>query len=170
MVNFLKFIADMVHLISILILLIKVRQTRNCIGTYYFLHVTTIGVSAKTQELYAIVFCLRYMDLFLYMVSWYNTLMKLAFICTTLYTLYLVKWKRPYSSVWFCCMCSIHVRRMNLRRITLSITSTYCQLLEYLHYLYTTAGCRSNSPGAIVFGWKHLPFYLNCTCSKDKEK
>lgn len=30
---FLKLIADMLHLASIVLLLVKIRQTRNCIGT-----------------------------------------------------------------------------------------------------------------------------------------
>lgn len=57
------------------------------------------GISAKTQELYVVIFCLRYLDLFMYFVSWYNTIMKIAFIASTVYTVYLIKWKKPYASV-----------------------------------------------------------------------
>ena len=39
-----------------------------------------IGLSCKTQELYLLVFCVRYMDLFMYYISLYNTFMKLFFI------------------------------------------------------------------------------------------
>ena len=88
--NVLKLIADMLHLASILILLVKIRQSRNC-----------IGVSAKTQELYVLIFCLRYLDLFMYIVSWYNTLMKVGFIAGTASTLYLIRWKKPYCTVFF---------------------------------------------------------------------
>ncbi len=86
----LRLIADMLHLASILILLLKIRNTRNC-----------IGVSAKTQELYVVVFCLRYLDLFMYYISLYNTLMKIAFIASAAYTVYLVKYKKPFCNVDF---------------------------------------------------------------------
>ncbi len=46
-----------------------------------------------------IVFCLRYVDLFMYYVSMYNTLMKVAFIASTMYTLYLIRWKKPFCTV-----------------------------------------------------------------------
>ncbi|KZV34862.1 Endoplasmic reticulum retention defective 2B, partial [Dorcoceras hygrometricum] len=38
------------------------------------------GISLKTQELYAIVFATRYLDLFVDYISLYNTLMKLIFL------------------------------------------------------------------------------------------
>ncbi|KAL2242522.1 UNVERIFIED_CONTAM: ER lumen protein-retaining receptor [Sesamum indicum] len=38
------------------------------------------GISLKTQELYAIVFATRYLDLFTDYISLYNTLMKLVFL------------------------------------------------------------------------------------------
>ncbi len=87
--TYLKLVADMLHLASIIILLQKIRSSRNC-----------IGISAKTQEIYVIVFCLRYLDLFMYFVSWYNTIMKIAFISSTIYTVYLIKYKKPYSTTY----------------------------------------------------------------------
>ena len=39
------------------------------------------------------------MDLFVYFVSLYNTVMKIAFIAATIYTLYLVRWKKPFCTV-----------------------------------------------------------------------
>lgn len=86
--TYIQVVADMVHLASIVILLLKIRNSRNC-----------IGISAKTQELYVIIFCLRYLDLFLYFVSWYNTIMKIAFIAATVYTVYLIKYKKPFCAV-----------------------------------------------------------------------
>ena len=90
--------ADMLHLASIIILLMKIRQSRNCIGKENC--IIGIGISAKTQELYVIIFCLRYLDLFMYFVSWYNTIMKIGFISATLYILYMIRWKKPYCSVY----------------------------------------------------------------------
>lgn len=42
------------------------------------------GISRKTQELYAIVFMARYLDLFTDFISVYNTFMKLIFIASSL--------------------------------------------------------------------------------------
>lgn len=39
-----------------------------------------LGISLKTQELYAIVFATRYLDIFTDFISLYNTLMKLIFL------------------------------------------------------------------------------------------
>jgi len=41
------------------------------------------GISLKTQELYALVFLTRYLDLFTDFISVYNTVMKLVFIGST---------------------------------------------------------------------------------------
>lgn len=81
----LRLIADLLHLLSFIILILKIRSTKNCTGLSY-----------KTQEVYLVVFLTRYWDLFLYFVSLYNTTMKLFFIGATVYTIYLMKFKRPY--------------------------------------------------------------------------
>ena len=44
---------------------------------------------------------MRYWDLFLYFVSFYNSLMKLVYISATAYTIYLMKKKKPYCLVFF---------------------------------------------------------------------
>jgi hypothetical protein len=49
------------------------------------------GISFKTQALYATVFVTRYIDLFTNYVSLYNSLMKLFFIGSSCYTLYLMR-------------------------------------------------------------------------------
>ena len=52
------------------------------------------GISFKTQALYVAVFVTRYLDLFFgEWVSLYNTLMKLFFIGSSGYILYLMKFK-----------------------------------------------------------------------------
>ena len=48
-----------------------------------------------------VVFLMRYWDLFLYFVSFYNSLMKLVYISATAYTIYLMKKKKPYCLVFF---------------------------------------------------------------------
>ena len=49
------------------------------------------GISFKTQALYVTVFLTRYLDLFYDYVSLYNTVMKIFFIASSVYILYLMK-------------------------------------------------------------------------------
>ena len=80
--NIFRFCADMSHVVSIFLLLHKIR-TSNSVA----------GISFKTQALYALVFVTRYLDLFYKFHSVYNTAMKILFISTSLYTLYLMRLK-----------------------------------------------------------------------------
>ncbi|KAL0456730.1 UNVERIFIED_CONTAM: ER lumen protein-retaining receptor [Sesamum latifolium] len=67
--NIFRFAGDMTHLASVLVLLLKIHTIKSC-----------AGISLKTQELYALVFATRYLDLFTDYISLYNTLMKLIFL------------------------------------------------------------------------------------------
>lgn len=49
--------------------------------------------------MYLIVFCVRYLDLFMYFISLYNTFMKIFFISSTAFIIYLMRYKKPYCSV-----------------------------------------------------------------------
>ncbi|KAF8627967.1 hypothetical protein AX15_004161 [Amanita polypyramis BW_CC] len=83
--NLFRFIGDLSHLASILILLHKIQTSRSC-----------RGISFKTQALYVVVFVMRYLDLFYHYVSVYNFIMKLFFIGSSCYILHLMKHKyRP---------------------------------------------------------------------------
>ncbi|KAG8695645.1 endoplasmic reticulum retention protein [Ceratobasidium sp. 395] len=86
--NIFRLLGDMSHLASILILLHKIQTSKSC-----------RGISFKTQALYVAVFLTRYIDLFtLHFVSVYNTFMKIFFIGSSVYILYLMKYKyRPTS-------------------------------------------------------------------------
>ena len=79
--NIFRFLGDLSHLVSIFILIHKIQTSRSC-----------RGISFKTQLLYLIVFLTRYVDLLTgpYM-SVYNTIMKVFFIGSTGYTLYLMR-------------------------------------------------------------------------------
>lgn len=56
-----------------------------------------LGISFKTQVLYVVVFLTRYLDLFLGdWISIYNTTMKLFFIGSSAYILYLMKVRFRY--------------------------------------------------------------------------
>ncbi len=59
-----------------------------------------LGISGKSQFLFAIVFTTRYLDIVTNFISPYNTVMKMVFLITTYGTLYLVffKFKATYDS------------------------------------------------------------------------
>ncbi|XP_077228178.1 ER lumen protein-retaining receptor-like [Tasmannia lanceolata] len=59
---------DVTRLMSFLILLFNIHTNKSC-----------AGISLKTQELYAIIFASRYLDIFTLFISLYNTIMKLNF-------------------------------------------------------------------------------------------
>ena len=42
---------------------------------------------------------MRYADLFMYYVSMYNSLMKIFFIASTAFIIYLMRFKKPYCTV-----------------------------------------------------------------------
>lgn len=74
----------MTHLLSIIVLLLKIRTMKSC-----------AGISLKTQELYVIVFLTRYLDIFTKYYSLYNTIMKLVFIGTSI----AIVWYMRYHKV-----------------------------------------------------------------------
>ncbi|PWA89207.1 ER lumen protein-retaining receptor A [Artemisia annua] len=81
--NIFRFCGDMFHLVSIIVLLLKIYATKSC-----------SGISLKTQELYALVFLARYLNLFTVVISVYNTVMKVVFIVTSLAIVYCMRWHR----------------------------------------------------------------------------
>jgi ER lumen protein retaining receptor len=89
--NIFRLFGDLSHLLSILILINNMRQRRS-----------SAGISFKSQSLYAVVFTARYLgirlyvrranaDLFWSWVSLYNAAMKIFFIGSSLYILYLMR-------------------------------------------------------------------------------
>lgn len=54
-----------------------------------------LGISLKTQELYALVFATRYLDIFVNYISLYNTVMKLIFLGTS----FSIVWYMRYHKV-----------------------------------------------------------------------
>ncbi|KJP85728.1 ER lumen protein retaining receptor [Plasmodium fragile] len=87
--NIFRLIGDVLHLVSMYILIMKLKKSKNC-----------IGISCRMQELYLIVFLCRYIDLFFVFVSFYNTVMKITFIVTIAYTIYLIRFKLPISQTY----------------------------------------------------------------------
>ena len=86
--NIFRLIGDLLHLLSILILIQKIRSKKSC-----------AGISLKSIELYELVFVTRYLDLFTEFVSLYNTLMKIFYIASTAAIIYLmrVQYRRSYD-------------------------------------------------------------------------
>eukprot|EP00397_Hematodinium_sp_SG-2012_P020022 GEMP01020604.1.p1 GENE.GEMP01020604.1~~GEMP01020604.1.p1 ORF type:complete len:218 (+),score=15.74 GEMP01020604.1:226-879(+) len=87
--NLFRFAGDMLHLSSILLLLFKLHKSKSC-----------VGVSSRMQEIYLIVFMSRYMDLLWSFVSVYNTVMKLFFIVSTAYLVYVMRFKPPINQTY----------------------------------------------------------------------
>ncbi len=89
MVNFIQLIGDTLHLISFVIIIFKIFKDKSC-----------KQVSAKTFEIYLIVFCTRYLDLFMYFISFYNTFMKILFISADLFILYLMHFNPNFKKTY----------------------------------------------------------------------
>jgi len=88
--NYFRIAADLVHLLSHVILLQKIINHKN-----------VTGISLKTWYIYAIVFVSRYLDIFTNTFALYNTIMKIVFLATTGYTIYLImkKYRATYDDV-----------------------------------------------------------------------
>jgi ER lumen protein retaining receptor len=85
--NIFRLAGDMFHVVSILLLLLRLRVAKNA-----------VGISMKTQEMYLIVFVARYLDLFTTFYSVYNSVMKVLYITTTAYILYMVRATEPFKT------------------------------------------------------------------------
>ena len=89
MVNCIQLVGDTFHLLSFVIIIYKIFRDKSC-----------QGVSAKTFEIYLLVFCTRYLDLFFRYISFYNTFMKILFISASIFILYLMHYKQPYKNTY----------------------------------------------------------------------
>jgi ER lumen protein retaining receptor len=87
MLNIFRLGGDFAHVASILLLILRLRVSKNA-----------VGISMKTQELYLLVFLTRYLDLFTMYYSLYNTLMKIMYITATAYILYMVRTTEPFKT------------------------------------------------------------------------
>lgn len=82
--NVFRLAGDMTHLLSIMVLLLKIHSMKSC-----------AGISLKTQELYVLVFATRYLDMFTNYISFYNTVMKIIFLVTS----FTIVWYMRYHKV-----------------------------------------------------------------------
>lgn len=81
--NIFRLAGDLTHLLSLLVLLLKILATKSC-------H----GISLKTQEMYALVFTTRYLDLFFNFVSLYNSVMKVVFLASAYMIVYYMRFHK----------------------------------------------------------------------------
>ena len=81
--NVYRLSGDMLHVMSILLLLIRLLKSKNC-----------TGLSCRMQEMYLVVFICRYLDLFWAYYSVYNSVMKVVFILSTAYLIYLMRFNK----------------------------------------------------------------------------
>lgn len=85
--NAFRLAGDMLHVLSILVLIMRLSITKNA-----------IGISIKTQQLYLLVFITRYLDLFFTFYSFYNSIMKVLYIVSTSYVIYMVYFTEPFKT------------------------------------------------------------------------
>ncbi|KAG8521392.1 ER lumen protein-retaining receptor 1 [Galemys pyrenaicus] len=111
--NLFRFLGDLSHLLAIILLLLKIWKSRSCAGenpsgmgeragpqlTPKPLSFWTIGISGKSQVLFAVVFTARYLDLFTNYISLYNTCMKVVYIACSFTTVWMIysKFKATYD-------------------------------------------------------------------------
>jgi len=87
--NIFRFFGDMSHILSFIILLHKIVKGKSA-----------AGISLRTQELYAIVFCSRYIDLFWNFSSMYNWFLKVVFIGCSGAIVYFMRFGPPQKATY----------------------------------------------------------------------
>ena len=85
--NIFRLAGDLSHVISIFILLLRLVAKRQA-----------NGISLKTQELFLVVFVCRYLDLFTTYYSLYNSVMKILYIVSTGYIVYMIRYKDTFRT------------------------------------------------------------------------
>ena len=143
-----QLIGDFLHLIAILMLLLKILANKN-----------VIGISYKTQEVYLIVFITRYSDMLIqhHWGSLYFNSMRFIFIGITTYTIYVMRFKRPYNMV------SISICRAMTTSQILSPIGPSILLLLSLPFSSTRHSVYMVCSGLIRFGCSRWRFFRNCT-------
>lgn len=89
MMNIFRLAGDLSHLASIIVIMLKIISQGNC-----------KGISLKSQALYLLVFCTRYLDIFYNFNSMYNWIMKIIFIGTSATIVYYMKFKSPSKDTY----------------------------------------------------------------------
>jgi len=87
--NIFRFAGDMSHIVSFILLLHKIVKGKSA-----------AGISRRTQEMFAIVFITRYIDLFWNFSSMYNWVLKVMFISASVAICYLMRFGPPQKATY----------------------------------------------------------------------
>jgi hypothetical protein len=138
-----------------------------------------LGISFKTQTLYVTVFVSRYLDIFFTWVSLYNFIMKLFFISSSVYILYLMKVRFRYVTILLLLLAngstSIHthaavsVQHMTRPSIP-SVSSTSSAPLSSSGSYSTTPTPSQKYPGPSPSSSKPLPSSRSSSSSSAQAK
>lgn len=135
------------------------------------------GISFKTQLLYAIVFCTRYVDLFTSFISLYNSIMKIFFISSSLFIVYLIKYKfrathdpsiDTFKIEFLLGGAAVLGILFPYKYTVLEVRLRSCGSRDWSQRFILTQMCRSC--GLSQFGLKLLPSCHNSSCFSAPEK
>ena len=87
--NLFRFLGDMSHIVSFMILLHKIVKGKS-----------SAGISLRTQEMYCVVFLSRYVDIFWNFSSLYNWVLKLLFIGASCSIVYFMRFGAPQKATY----------------------------------------------------------------------
>lgn len=87
--NIFRFLGDMAHIVSFILLLHKIVRGKSA-----------AGISLRTQEMYAVVFAARYVDLLWNFSSLYNYVLKLLFIGASAAIVYFMRFGAPQKATY----------------------------------------------------------------------
>lgn len=131
-----------------------------------------VGISFKTQALYVAVFVARYPDLLFRYISVYNSAMKLFFIASSCYILYLMRYR--YRSVLFHCACFVANAPIADQHMT--PPSTRSALNTFSVHALSWAACSTTSLhqqrfcGVSPSSWRQWRFFLSFSCCNAPER
>eukprot|EP01060_Flectonema_neradi_P031458 TRINITY_DN4777_c3_g1_i1.p1 TRINITY_DN4777_c3_g1~~TRINITY_DN4777_c3_g1_i1.p1 ORF type:complete len:227 (+),score=29.06 TRINITY_DN4777_c3_g1_i1:99-779(+) len=112
--NFFRQTGDLLHLLSVLIVLYKMLKMRSC-----------SGLSLKSQFAYAVVFTTRYLPTLYYTRSYYLLVMKLFFLLTSWFIVYLMRFKVPWRASYDAKQDSFKMRYLFLTAAVMAIFFHY---------------------------------------------
>mmetsp|Transcript_28867 Transcript_28867/g.47858 ORF Transcript_28867/g.47858 Transcript_28867/m.47858 type:complete len:223 (+) Transcript_28867:61-729(+) len=87
--NIFRLLGDACHLLSFVVMFWKLFTSKS-----------VAGISLKTQEIYVIVFCFRYLDLFWNFLSIYNWVMKIIFIVSSVSIVCVIRFGKPHKDTY----------------------------------------------------------------------
>eukprot|EP00756_Hemistasia_phaeocysticola_P061094 Hpha_TRINITY_DN4580_c0_g1::TRINITY_DN4580_c0_g1_i1::g.115391::m.115391/K10949/KDELR; ER lumen protein retaining receptor len=114
--NIFRFVGDLVHLLSVFIILFKMLRHRSC-----------AGLSMKSQLAYALVFTARYVPGLVtgHLTSWYLLAMKLFFLVSSWYIVFLMRFRNPWKASYSRDLDSLKMRYLVLPCLVLALFFHY---------------------------------------------